>query len=167
MGGADPSNQLLKVLQAIELAGIPRVSVFVITGAANQRFAQIKRFASKCSFHGCVRRTTPRIGAEMARADLGIGSAGRIAAEMAFLGLPGLRIVLADNQRGLIRKIHREGAAINLGWHHRLTPTGIARQLRRLIHGVALRRKMSDKGRALFDGRGTERVVRIFEKLSK
>ena len=166
MGGADPSNQALKVLKGIEKAGLSQVSVLVIAGAANRRFAELRRFARQVSFRCRVVRATPRIGAEMATADFGIGSAGRIATEMAFLGLPGLRIVLAANQWGLIRKIHREGAAINLGWHWKLTPGTIARRLRDLMDDVALRRRMSDKGRALFDGKGTERVVRIFEKLS-
>ena len=165
MGGADPSNQILKVLKAIERAGLRRGSVLVIAGSANRRFQELRRFARKLSCRCRVLRSTLRMGAEMARADLGIGSAGRIATEMAFLGLPGLRIILADNQRRLIRKIHRRGAAINLGWHRRLTPKRLANEMRRLIDDVALRKKMSHKGRLLLDGKGTERVVRILQNL--
>jgi len=165
MGGADPSNQAMKVLKAIELAELKGVSVLLIAGAVNPKFSQLRRFAARCPFHCRVIRTTPRLGREMTRADLGIGSAGRIATEMAYLGLPGLRLVLADNQRGLIRVLHRSGAALNLGWYARLTPRLIASELWRLIGDVALRRKMSDKGRRMLDGKGTQRTVKILASL--
>lgn len=165
MGGADPSNQTLKVLRAVEQARLGDVSVTAIAGAANRNFSRLRKFASRCPFPCRVIRSTKSIGAEMSRADLGIGSAGRIATEMAYLGLPGLRIVLADNQKGLIRVLHRCGAAINLGWHGRLSSGRIAARLKSLIRAVALRRKMSDKGRRMLDGKGTDRVLKLLASL--
>jgi UDP-2,4-diacetamido-2,4,6-trideoxy-beta-L-altropyranose hydrolase len=165
MGGADPSNQTLKVLQALAKAPLRGVMVAAVAGAANRNFKKLSEFARTASYRCRVLRATTRMGGEMAKADLGISAGGRVANEMLYVGLPGLRIVLADNQAGLVRKMHRAGAAINLGWHRRVTAGQIGRNVCRLIDDIALRRKMSHKGRAMIDGKGTERILKILSKL--
>lgn len=165
MGGADPDNEAEKALRAIALLKDPDLDVTVVSGASNVHHDRIVRCAKTMPYRCTVLRSTSRIGELMSRADVGISSAGRVAAEMAFLGLPSLKIVLAENQLGLVKELHRQGAAINLGWRSRLTPKRIAARLRGLMDDVALRKKMSDKGRRLFDARGTERVAKILEEL--
>jgi spore coat polysaccharide biosynthesis predicted glycosyltransferase SpsG len=165
MGGADPDNETEKVLRAIALLKDPELEVTVVSGASNLHHHQIMRYAKSLPCRCTVMRSTNKMGELMARADVGISSAGRVAAEMALLGLPSLKIVLAENQLGLVKELHRKGAAINLGWRSRLASKQIAARLCALMDDVALRKKMSDKGRRLFDARGTERVAKILEQL--
>lgn len=164
MGGADPGNVTMKVIRALDSLRGRDFSMEVVAGSANPHFRKLRAFARKSS-HPCrLWKTTDRIGALMARADLGVASAGRVGNEMLRIGLPGVRIVLADNQLGLVRTLAREGAVLNLGWHRRLSARRIASAVSRLMDDVALRRKMSDKGRSMIDGNGTRRVMRILAR---
>jgi len=166
MGGADPLNQTQKVLKALALLKMPHLSVMAVAGFANKNFESLCRLARKLPYDCRVLGSAPRMGALMAKADLGISAGGRVATEMLFMGLPSLKIILADNQKGLVREMHRAGVAINLGWYPKVTAQRIAKETARLMRDVALRRKMSHKGRQLFDGHGTKRVVRILNQLA-
>src|SRR5205807_9904518 len=53
----------------------------------------------------------------MAWADGAISAAGSTCWELAFMGVPMLIIVTADNQRGSANALERREAAVNLGWH--------------------------------------------------
>ena len=79
---------------------------------------------------------------------------------MAFMGLPALAIILADNQRPIVDAVDVAGAAVSLGWHERCSPDDIASMIRRLSADRTRRAAMSLRGQALVDGEGADRVVR-------
>jgi len=96
---------------------------------------------------------------QIAHADVAIGGAGTTSWEMCFLGLPGLGVVLADNQQGVADELSKQGILVNLGRSSELAQSTVATELRRLAGSPSARREMSVRGRALVDGRGAERVV--------
>ena len=57
----------------------------------------------------------------MAWADLAVSAAGTTCWELAFMGLPMLLVVLADNQRPNATCLDELGVAGNLGWHGELS----------------------------------------------
>jgi spore coat polysaccharide biosynthesis predicted glycosyltransferase SpsG len=93
-------------------------------------------------------------------ADVAISAGGSTCWELAFMGLPSLVIVVADNQRGIAAGLAEEGAAVSLGWHADLAPPDIARSVRSLADDAAARRRMTARGRRLVDGCGGDRLVR-------
>jgi UDP-2,4-diacetamido-2,4,6-trideoxy-beta-L-altropyranose hydrolase len=96
---------------------------------------------------------------EMQWADIAIAAAGSTAWELAFMGLPSLLIVVADNQHQIAAPLAQSGAAINLGWHNVCTPSDIAKALKELRTSIEMRRTMSQCGQKLVDGCGAARVV--------
>ena len=95
----------------------------------------------------------------MAWADLAICGAGSTAWEMAFMGLPALLVILADNQEPLAERLDRQGVARSIGWHYALSDRQIAAELERLVLSPERRLCMSAVGRKMTDGRGAERVA--------
>ena len=49
-------------------------------------------------------------------ADISISAGGSTCMEMAFMGLPMVTIVLADNQSAIAEGFQSAGASLNLGW---------------------------------------------------
>ncbi len=151
LGGGAVGHITAKVLQGVEAAGVEGLEVVVVgrTPGDERPHAAGIRFESGVDDMARL----------MARADVAVGAAGATAWERAFLGLPSLAVVLAENQRPVALRLAEVGAAIDLGWHESLDTQAIAGQLRRLVDNAPLRREMSRRGRRLVDGEGAQRVV--------
>jgi spore coat polysaccharide biosynthesis predicted glycosyltransferase SpsG len=96
----------------------------------------------------------------MAWADLAIAGGGTTWSELAFMGLPSLLLVLADNQMEVANGMTNAGASINLG----ATVNASAHQITKSVESVSadsnLRLSMSENARRLVDGIGVERVIK-------
>ena len=79
--------------------------------------------------------------------------------ELAHMGVPTLCVILAENQRLLVEGLAEAGAAINLGWYRDLPPLKIVQSLESLALAAGVREDMTQQGRNLVDGQGTERVL--------
>jgi len=95
----------------------------------------------------------------IAWADLVVCAGGSTCWEVAFLGLPGIVLVLADNQRRLADAMAELGSVVHLGEVAKVSPEQIADALSRLAADDHLRRRLSRRGRCLVDGRGAARTV--------
>jgi len=102
----------------------------------------------------------------MAWADMAVSGGGTSCWEMAYMGLPNLVIVLAENQVSVARALDRNGCSIELGKHDGLTSERIAGEIEKLIHREEVRKAMSSAGRHLIDGRGVDRVIDVMEEIS-
>lgn len=98
------------------------------------------------------------LSAVMREADLAVVSAGSICYELAYLGVPALTVIVADNQQGIAHGLHRAGVARDLGWADELSDRAIVDAVESLRHDPA-RGAMSRAGRALVDGDGADRVL--------
>ena len=95
----------------------------------------------------------------MTWADVAVTAGGGTCWELAFMGVPALVIILAENQRTVAEGLDERGAVINLGWHRDSSPVRIAQALENLLLNAAKREKMAEISRKLVDGKGTERVL--------
>jgi len=80
------------------------------------------------------------------------------------MGLPGLVIILAQNQRSVGESLDQEQIAVNLGWHGLLSPLKITEHITQLLLSLETRNLMASKGQSLVDGAGTDRVLIFFQK---
>jgi UDP-2,4-diacetamido-2,4,6-trideoxy-beta-L-altropyranose hydrolase len=95
----------------------------------------------------------------MAWADMAISGGGSTCWEMAYMGLPNLIIVLADNQEGVAVSLERLGCSIRVGSKEALLPDRLSQVAGALIRDGDKRGLMAEKGRTLVDGLGVQRVV--------
>jgi len=91
-------------------------------------------------------------------ADFAVSAGGSTCWELAFMGLPALVIILADNQQVVAQGLDKAGAVVNLGWHHDLSVQQIAKALKNLAVAVDVRKDMIRQGRNLVDGKGIGRI---------
>lgn len=97
----------------------------------------------------------------MAWADLYLGAAGVTAVEAAFMGLPQVLIVTADNQAHNADALNLAGCAWNLGEAAGVTVQIVLSATAWAQRDETLRRIASENGRKLIDGKGTNRVVEV------
>jgi spore coat polysaccharide biosynthesis predicted glycosyltransferase SpsG len=97
----------------------------------------------------------------IAAADLAISGSGMTLYELAATATPTVAVCMADNQRPNFEAFPRAGAAIAGG---RAGEAGLRASLAaataRLGADAGLRRRLGERGRALVDGQGAERVAR-------
>jgi UDP-2,4-diacetamido-2,4,6-trideoxy-beta-L-altropyranose hydrolase len=95
----------------------------------------------------------------MRHSDLAIAAAGSTAWELAYMGVPSLLLVLADNQAGVAAALDAAGAAVNLGQCDPGFAPRLAGELQGLLADAPRRERLTEHARALIDGRGAQRVL--------
>jgi len=159
MGGSDPDNVTLKVLKALNLLDLAPLEVAVIVGAANPYHEELAAEIRHSRHMVRLLKNVNNMPELMAWADSAVTAGGTTRWELAYMGLPGLLIILAENQQAVAEKLAEKGAAVNLGWHAKVSAANIAQDLTRLLKDPVLRAELSQKGRRLVDGHGAARVL--------
>ncbi|MBX3054996.1 MAG: UDP-2,4-diacetamido-2,4,6-trideoxy-beta-L-altropyranose hydrolase [Anaerolineae bacterium] len=156
LGGSDSDNVTLKVIEALrQLVG--EWEAVIVVGGQNPHYHKLATaVGDDPRFH--LRQNVLNMPELMAWADLAIAASGSTCWELAFMGLPSLFIVLAENQALLADGLATEGAGINLGWFHHLTTERITTELGHLRNSPEARKMLSHKARAVVEGRGVDRV---------
>ncbi|MHA6287065.1 hypothetical protein [Maricaulis sp. CAU 1757] len=95
----------------------------------------------------------------MRRADLAILAGGTSLHEAAALGLPAISLPLADNQQARAADFTRLGLGLTLDPYADDFQDRLCAALTGLLEDEGVRQTMSDRGRALVDGRGAERLA--------
>jgi spore coat polysaccharide biosynthesis predicted glycosyltransferase SpsG len=159
LGGSDPDNATLKVVRALQGMDLPGLEVSVVAGAANPNREEIEKEMAPLTPAFRLLTAVEDMPRWMAWADMAISAAGSTVWEMAFMGLPNLVLVLADNQFPIAGRLGQEGISGNLGWADSISPAQIGAAAGSLALASEKRREMAEKGRGLVDGLGGSRVA--------
>ena len=164
MGGSDFHNQTLKAIRAVEQLEIENLAVKAVVGANNSHFAELRQIVKHS--HAAVEliKNAENIPELMVWADAAISAAGSTCWEMAFLRLPSVLLVTAENQTGIAEGLDKKGFAENLGWFEEISETNLAQSLRKILLDKARRGVMCETGRDIIDGQGASRVVEFLSK---
>jgi UDP-2,4-diacetamido-2,4,6-trideoxy-beta-L-altropyranose hydrolase len=158
MGGTDPDNVSLRVMRAVGRLPAEAVEAVAVVGGGNPHRADLEEVARRTPAVE-LRVDVRDMPALMAWADVAVSAAGSTSWELAFMGLPALCVVLADNQGPTADALGRGGLAWVLGPGSAPMPGQIAAALLELLADRDRRAEMSRRGRGLVDGRGPLRVV--------
>lgn len=159
LGGSDPDNVTLKVIQGLQRVDVPGLEAVVVVGGSNPHYEQLQAAVDASQFPISLERNVTNMPELMAWADVAITAGGSTTWELAFMGLPSLVLVLADNQRAIAEKLGKVGVAVNLGWHTNALAAEITQLIKRLLMSSGIRAEMSRHGQELIDGEGTARVL--------
>jgi len=160
LGGADPKNNTLKVLRAATRIET-RLDIKVIVGAGNPHYESIRNAAEGAGHDVEVLAGVEDMAPLMAWADVAVSAGGTTVWELAFMGLPALLCIVADNQEGAVNALAKEGFP-SAGW---VKDTGIdtlSGKVSELLYNKNLRVSLAEKGRRIIDGQGTHRVTGKF-----
>ncbi len=177
MGGSDPDNVTLKVIQALSLIFDPpqsplirifdppqpplirgELEIIVIVGGSNPHFDSLKTYCDTLPFNITLKQNVDDMPKLMAWADMAICAGGSTNWELAFMGLPSIIITIADNQKEIAQNLANMGLIISLGWWENVTIDMIRNAILGLIQNQNKRENMSYLGRQLIDGKGCDRI---------
>ncbi len=159
LGGSDPENATLKVINALQQLKVDGLQVIALVGGSNPHLHSIERAAATNSGRQIkIVVDAIRVPEFMAEADVAVCCAGSSCWEMCLLGLPAVLLDLASNQVPVARKLDQSGLAIHIGSATQVSSDQIAAALESLIRSPDTRKHMCERSRLLVDGRGAERV---------
>lgn len=163
LGGGDPDNATLKVMEALKHIDLEGLQVVVLAGATNPHYAELEAAARDAPFPIRLESNVSDMPALMALSDVAISGGGSTCWEMAFMGLPNVILVLADNQRAIGEQLDARGVSVNLGEYVPLAAEGSACCVKNLLNDAVKREEMSQCGKELVDGDGTARVLILLQ----
>ena len=164
LGGGDHDNQTLRVIGALEQVDIDRLEAVVVVGANNAHYGELQSAVRNPQLTIRLAQNVADMSELMAWADVAVSAGGSTCWEMAFMGLPNIILILAENQRRVAVGLDKLDIALNLGWYTEISESGLAQALKMLISNPLHRKMMSERGRELVDGTGVDRVVSSMEK---
>jgi UDP-2,4-diacetamido-2,4,6-trideoxy-beta-L-altropyranose hydrolase len=163
LGGSDPDNVTLKVIQ--ELIDLD-LHAKVVIGGSNPHLCEIENFLhsqkdSTALIEVIVNATNmPEL---MAWADFAVAAAGSTCWELAFMGLPSIFVILAENQVSIASRLEAEGFGICLGNGVGLKKDKLAEAISALARDNNFLKIVSKIGRGLVDGEGTATICKIYK----
>lgn len=163
LGGSDPDNVTLKVIQALQQVDVEKLEVIVVVGGSNPHNEPLQAAIRESPFPISLKRNITNMPELMAWADVAISAGGSTNWELAFMGLPSILLIIADNQREIVEKLSQISAVLSLGWHKDVNFQKIEREIFNLLSKTALRVEMTQLVRELVDGRGCLRVLSKLE----
>ena len=162
LGGSDPDNVTLKVIQALQQVEIENLEAIVVVGGSNPHYKKLQSAIRESPFPISLKRNVTNMPELMAWADVAIAAGGSTNWELAFMGLPTMILILADNQQKIVEKLSKISAVLSLGWHKDVNCKKIEREIFHLLSKTSLRVEMTQLVRELVDGKG---CLRVFSKL--
>jgi len=159
LGGSDPDHVTLKVVEALRELQSAETEVIVVAGASYSQLDALKAAVETLGPNGQLRVNAADMPELMAWASVAISAAGTTCWELAFMQLPALLLILADNQKRGGEYAARSGFAVNLGMGALATPRAIAATLSSLMEDASARRQMAERGSLAVDGLGGDRIV--------
>ncbi len=151
LGGADPDNVTSKIIKS--LGTLPGIEVVMVVGGSNPHLPLLRTLIAHSPTPMELVVDAQNMPVLMQQADVAIAAGGTTSWELAFMGLPTLMLVLADNQREVAEGLSAAQVV------RKTKPETVAKDLAELLADAGVRKRMSERGRQLVDGLGVSRVV--------
>jgi UDP-2,4-diacetamido-2,4,6-trideoxy-beta-L-altropyranose hydrolase len=159
MGGSDPDNVTLKVIQALQQVNMDGLEATVVVGGSNPHYEELQSAVQDSRFPIRLESNVVDMPELMAWADVAVSAGGSVIYELAFMGVPIIGLSRAKQEEVLLQRSTQSGISINLGVYHSVQPGWICEVLTGLAHSKEQRLAMSRAGRSLVDEFGPDRVI--------
>lgn len=165
LGGGDPENYTLKVIQALQKVDVSGLEATVVIGATNRHEDKLEKAVRKSSIPIRLVRNAENMPELMAWADVAVSAAGSTVWELMFMGVPAILVSVADNQKQIAESAETAAVAIHVnpksaGWTKK-----IAEELQMSALDAKVRSTFSYEGRSLVDGVGRTRIVQSIQAM--
>jgi UDP-2,4-diacetamido-2,4,6-trideoxy-beta-L-altropyranose hydrolase len=158
LGGGDPQNFTLKILQCLRATSSSLARLTVLVGPGHPDPESLERERIHWGTKLSLLRDCRQMGQLLRGVDIAITAGGSTLWELCFFGVPPMVFTLAKNQMGIASELQRLGFAADLGWAHSFDPDRLKSELMLLLERD-IREKRSQVGRGIVDGKGCQRVV--------
>ncbi len=158
MGGSDPGNVTLGVIDALTALNNARLDVRIVVGHGNPHLAVLEEAVTAAPCPMRLLKDVEDMAGVMAGADIAVSSGGSTSWELLLMGLPGVLLALAANQDPIAAGLEQAGAALTC----RAPAPGdgsLRIALEGLIGDPQKRQTIVERGYDLVDGYGAARVL--------
>jgi UDP-2,4-diacetamido-2,4,6-trideoxy-beta-L-altropyranose hydrolase len=159
-GGSDPSNATCEVIRSLKILDNEDIQLRVVLGGSNNLHKSLSAIPRQPWVK--IERNVQNMPKLMAWADVAISGAGTTVWELAFMGLPSLIMVVADNQKMAASELQKTGC------FKLVDSRNFTKELVLLMSSKFLRSIYSNRCKNLVDGLGYQRVLSaMFEKMEE
>lgn len=159
LGGSDPDNVTLAVLEALDAIPVQDFEITVICGPANEHVSTLEGAAGRLRTPLHLLKDVQDMGEVLACADMAISAPGASATEFAAVGVPMLLITMAENHARTGEEFALREFAVSLGWWNQMTVAELAAHLEAFIKDDAGRIRRSALAAQHIDLFGADRIV--------
>ena len=159
MGGSDPLNLSLSIMQALQQSGFAD-NIILVTGAAYQHLSSLQQFLQHSQLRVSHRHNCQHMADVFSQSRLVVSAAGGSQFELAACYCPALLLVVADNQRNATAQAITQGWCQSLDMLQGANATSIVEKLTQLWASQEALEHMHEAAKQHGDWQGAERVVR-------
>ena len=159
LGGADPGNYTLKVIQALQQLSVLGLEATVVIGGSNVHADTLQTEAGG-SIPIRLIHDAANMPELMAEADVAVASGGATVWELAFMGVPSIVGITAQIEEYLVKGLEKNGLFSCIGWFKDISLEKVQQALSWLIRDERARRDMIKLGQRLVDGAGCDNVIK-------
>lgn len=157
MGGSDPDDMTSQILRALQALEVP-LNLTVLLGHGNPRVSSIRQLAKQCPGQISVMTQVSNMPELLSRMDLAISASGTTCYELAFMQVPMILFVIAQNQAPAFDAFANCHAAIGVDWQPDSDNHHFLQMLRSVLGDRELRSSLVKNARRVIDGFGASRV---------
>ena len=166
MGGGNQVDTILTILGALERVNIPELEVKLVIGLDDSMRERLTEAVTAIDNSRGVRVELVQgtdMPSLMAWSDMALTACGSTCWELAYMGIPAIVIVLADNQAGIAEGLAEAGITEYLGRFDTVNNKDLIHAIESLAFDYSTRRRRSIQARKLVDGRGASRILDVLE----
>jgi UDP-2,4-diacetamido-2,4,6-trideoxy-beta-L-altropyranose hydrolase len=158
LGGGDPDNVTLTVVEALKTIDLDGLEVKVVIGGANPHFDLLSETVKDLSNFTLIKSTNsmPEL---MAWADIAISGGGSTCWELAFMGVPSIVIPIAENQELIAKELRSKNIAEIVEIADLKNQEDFVKLIRNFLKSSDIRSSFSKKMAHSNDGEGTSRII--------
>jgi UDP-2,4-diacetamido-2,4,6-trideoxy-beta-L-altropyranose hydrolase len=164
LGGSDPSNFTLKVVQALQKVDVDGLDAVVVVGTNNPHYRELQSIVQKLQFPVRLEKNVVSMPELMAWADVAVSGGGSTCWELAFMGVPSILLVIADNQKLAAKALADKDVFRFFEHPGDVTVAEMAEQIIGLMYNFERRKKMCNESRQLVDGVGGTRICDLIKE---
>lgn len=165
LGGSDPNNITSDVIRALGQTAMD-IHVTVAIGGSSLHQEEVRTVTEEVGSFIKLRWNVKDMASLMAKNDIAVSAGGSTCWELAFMGIPNIIVVLAENQKATAEELDEADTAINLGWYEGVDVLNIKKTVQELLQRDEKRILMARRAQEKVDGRGSARVLRRMDSRS-
>jgi UDP-2,4-diacetamido-2,4,6-trideoxy-beta-L-altropyranose hydrolase len=161
LGGSDPGNFAVMILQALDRLKTADLTVKVVLGPIVYAEEALRRLGQEVHYHLDIINYSEHLIELMQWCDLAISASGSTVWELLALKTPMMIGVVAENQEPIARQLAAINAAENIGWFRDVSLEELSRKIQNMIDSQQRRGQLFESSQVIADtlSQGRERLL--------
>ena len=158
LGGSDPDNVTLKVIEAVKTVDLDGLEVKVVVGGAIPHFDLIQETVKVLQNFTLI-KNADNMPELMAWADIAISAGGSTCWELLFMGVPSIVIPIAKNQEPIAKELQSLKIAKGIDDNDLQNSRKLVKLIFEFLQSYEIRSEFAKRMVQYIDGNGSSRII--------